>query len=469
MHSNLLDLPVELQLKIIEVLLQDKDSEAHVDDGKKDDDDHDDKEEEPIKIYHDLISWSCTCSYFRNLLSPDIFKTVKLVNDNNSGFSLYAVAKSPHNIHVKNLHFIGSAPSQEVVFPDSEMVLPRSVEALLSDLQQFSSLESLSIEFDKSLKSEYDEMDSDSRYDDDSIDQETPEQVFEDEQSEACRALMSRTYYALMHNKSHHFKYLQIKLLIWKNVSTFKNPAFHDFLSHFEQFTLSISEDLDVELHYNVTRGYRMLMGKLDEYFFDHLANVTTLSIKAPNEGPLGLEGWPFVPLPLSADQMPLLTTLHLEYIFVSPELIDFLVGHKHTLEELTLRHCAASTRDGSEADNGIYWSQFFSSLCSACPTQFRRFELLGDEIRPSEDAFDKEEKENVRTILRQDPGRLMFPYAYLTSLYGNLFYDHEESLAAFLKGEDQRSWNQLMRLVEGNAKEATTRASRNPELQVQS
>lgn len=155
-------------------------------------------------------------------------------------------------------------------------------------------------------------------------------------------------------------------------------------------------------------------MEKLDEYFFNHLANVTTLSIKAPNEGPLGLQWWPFVSLALSADQMPLLTTLPLNYIFVSPELINFLVGHKNTLEELTLRHCVASAGDRSNADNGIYWSEFFTALFSAYPIQFRDIKLLGSEISPSGDYFGAEENENVCTILRQDPGRKFLLYAYL-------------------------------------------------------
>lgn len=73
------------------------------------------------------------------------------------------------------------------------------------------------------------------------------------------------------------------------------------------------------------------------------------------------------------------LKTLHLEQIFASPELIDFLVGYKDTLEELTLRNCYASTENNAE--NGIYWSDLFDSLFSACPTRLRRFELTGREM----------------------------------------------------------------------------------------
>ncbi len=71
---------------------------------------------------------------------------------------------------------------------------------------------------------------------------------------------------------------------------------------------------------------------------------------------------------------MPLLKAMHLEHILASPELIDVLVGHKDTLEELTLRNCYASLRGLTKY--GIYWSQLFTSLFSAY--------CNGVEIRPS-------------------------------------------------------------------------------------
>ncbi|MCJ1427117.1 hypothetical protein MMC29_005020 [Sticta canariensis] len=175
---------------------------------------------------------------------------------------------------------------------------------------------------------------------------------------------------------------------------------------------------------------YPALMGKMDEYFFNHLANVTTLSIKAPEEMLLGLEWKNHKPLALKADQMPLLATLHLDYIFASPELIDFLVGHKDTLEELVLCNCYASP--GGQAKNGIYWFQFFTSIFSAYPTQLRRLELVGgDMCLVDKKFFTKEQYEKVFSVHQQDPERIRFPYAYLDDECGNLWYDIEKSLAS--------------------------------------
>lgn len=439
-------------------MLRDQDIETHANNHEeKGRDDHAEMQDEPIVIYHHLINWSSTCVYFRNLLAPDIFKTTKLVNKEKSGSSLNALATGPHSVHVKSLHFVGSAlgdaHSEEAAFSDIEGILPHSVDALICDLQRFPSLERLSIKFDYNFES-YQEwaegMDITAQV-------ETPDQVLEAEASAAWRALMSRTYSALIQNKSPHFKHLEIRQLIWKTVSTFSDAAFHDFLSHLEQFTLTIhGEDNGAGWKVNKTEEYPALMGKLDEYFFNHLANVTTLSIKAPEEGPLGLVGMNHAPLALEADQMPLLTILHLDHIFASPALVDFLVGHKNTLEELILRNCYASAGINALAENGIYWSEFFSSLFSVQPTHLRHFELVGNDMPfPSEGTLDKEASAELHATLEQIPDRILFPYMILDDKYGMLFYDDEQSLEAFSNGEDQTSWNRLMGLVERNAKEA--------------
>lgn len=81
-------------------------------------------------------------------------------------------------------------------------------------------------------------------------------------------------------------------------------------------------------------------MAKLDENFFffflDHLGKITTLSIKAPGERSLGLWGREPYHTPPRFTFGP--DTLNLENIYACPELIDFLVGYKGILEELTLR-----------------------------------------------------------------------------------------------------------------------------------
>ncbi|MCJ1262380.1 hypothetical protein MMC22_002250 [Lobaria immixta] len=458
MHCNLPQLPAELLRMIIGELLRWDDGEKFVG--------------EPVTIYHSLINWSCTCSYFRHLLAPHIFKSVKLVNKENSGSSLIKVAKGQHNVHVKELYFVGSAlgdvHSEATAFTDTEGIFPRYVRDLICELQRFPSLEKLSLGFD------YPPDDISARGWVEHIfteEEETPEQVLEAEASLAYRALMSRTFSALTQNKPPHFKHLEIRNLIWKDVSTYKQAAFHDFLGRLEQLTFSIHAKESLE-------GWKLdrsLMGKLDEYFFNHLANITTLSIKDPVVDCLWLDQTTYAPLALKVDQMPLLTTLHLEYILATPELADFLVGHKYTLEEVILRDCYASTGGSStyyldEIDNGIRWSQFFTSLVSACPAQLHRFELICSSLEClSSNLIDWEEGyENIRTMLRQNPRRVLFPYGVRDREW-LVRFDWRECLAAFLRGEDQRSWDRLQELVQGNAKKAAKSESKGAKLQVRS
>lgn len=62
----------------------------------------------------------------------------------------------------------------------------------------------------------------------------------------------------------------------------------------------------------------------------------------------------------------------------------------------------------------------------------------------------------NVRTILRKDPRRIFFPYAAIdmdpyTAINmqsGMLYHDWHKCFAAFFKGGDQRSWDQLMGMI---------------------
>ncbi len=75
-----------------------------------------------------------------------------------------------------------------------------------------------------------------------------------------------------------------------------------------------------------------------------------------------------------------------------------------------------------------------------------------------SEEILRKEEPDEgreARTILRQDPRRGSFPYAKLDGKHEMLFIDEEVTLAAFLRGEDQGSWERLIGLVEGNLMKA--------------
>ena len=172
--------------------------------------------------------------------------------------------------------------------------------------------------------------------------------VLEAKASVAWRALMSRTYNTLTKYKSPHFKHLDIRQLICKMVSTFSHAAFHGFLSHFEQFLLSIHGEKGAGRNISTTtKEYRTLMEKLDDLFFNHLSNLTTLS-----------------------------------NYFAAPELF---------------------------VNNRVPWSELFTSFFSACAAQLCCFELVGSETpSPSEEQSVVEGNQVVRTTEKPFIGNVL-------------------------------------------------------------
>lgn len=230
MSCKLVGLPFEL-LKMIHGMVQDDHIKT---DGFEYH--HKENQHEKLRIHIDLIHWSSTCSFFRDLFAPDVFRVVKLINDEKSGSSLDAVSRSRHRSHVKELHSIGStlgpAHGHKTAFSDTKGILPGSVVAVLSDLQRFSSLERLSINLN------YDLVSSD-RSTQDMADSKVNAEVIKDE--EAWRALIFETYSALSQNEPHCFKHMEIRRhLTWEKVSTLRHVDFLSFLGQFEHFILSI-------------------------------------------------------------------------------------------------------------------------------------------------------------------------------------------------------------------------------------
>lgn len=459
MPCRMVDLSAELHLKIIEDLLQDnqcqdKDTKAHNGNTRS--------RQGTVPIHRDLLSWSCASLYFRDLLAPYIFKSIELCNGEKSGTSLIALAKSRHKEYVKELHFIGSAPGdakiEEDAFSDTVAIFPGSVDTILSDLQQFPNLETLSIEFAYHF--------DDHKEWDEGLDfgaqEETDEEVRDAEEDIAWRALMAKTYEALTRNTDLHLKALEIRQLVPKRVSTFSSQPFRDLLSHVERFRLSIyGQDNGAAWNINKGKEYCSLMSELDELFLDHLKSVIDVAIEAPAEGPLGLEGMSHVPLALKQQQMPSIKSLRLDYIFICPELVSFVLSHSKTLEHLSLVDCYAGIE--GLAENGICWQEFFDSLCNANLGKLSQIEvspadqpLSDSEVYPTlaKDEEVPEEVHEAREILERDPSRRLFGYASLDDKYGMIFENDEENLASFQRGEDQASYDCLLRKIDANKAE---------------
>lgn len=161
----------------------------------------------------------------------------------------------------------------------------------------------------------------------------------------------------------------------------------------------------------------------------------------------VGVEG-----LVCDLERFPSLERLSLKFYYKFESLTEWGGGkgtlcHKDTLEELSyaarlLRLIGA----GGNADSGIYWSQFFTSLVSACAARLRRFGLFGSVMSMSnEQQLGEEENRQVPAMLRQDATRILFSYVSVDPDEWMLFSNWEECFGAFLKGEDGRSWDRLI------------------------
>ena len=471
MPCHFVDLSPELQLKITDELRHDINADEIQDD--KEPDPYDSNAEKPDEKkerkerqsrgnrVHDLLNWSCTSRFFRNLLAPYIFESISLFNTDRSGSSIYALSRSEQNRHVKELIYVGRAPGDahrdEKEYSDTEAILPRSVDSVLSNLGSFPNLENISVEFPYKF-ADYSEWDEGL---DLCAEEEPDEAVVSEESKVAWRALMAKSWDALMQNKGKKYKCLQVRKLGPIKVSNFNHVDFHKFLGRFERFELSIyGEDNGAGWSINKVELYTVLMGKLGIYFFDHLTSVTELTIKAPEEGPLGLQGTSHAPLELRKGQMPALRTLFLEYILIGQELIDFLIDHVNTLESLSMLRCSADVN--GLAEDGIPWSHFFNALINAEFERLCHFDLLSDKIPLTRaEKYGEEEDEvevseqvkNVRQVLKDDENRRLFPYTTLCDKYGAIYQDDKQNLDAFERGEDQASYDRLIVIINKNMK----------------
>lgn len=480
MSCSLVNLSDELHLKIIHELLKHDEllhQKSLEPDPQQDPQDRDDE----FQYHRDLMNWSCTSQYFRNLLTPYIFRSIKLRNDEKSGASVDAVLRGPHGDLVRELYFLGTIPP-DIANPDGDdkdeeplaqgfyekseeaeeedetpitITLPPVVDTLLSDLRQFPNLESLSIGFAYPYECPFDDY-----YDAEGImDKENPEAA------RAWKALMRTTYQTLLRNKVLQLRAVEIRKFVWTFTDPYESPDFHDFLSQVEHFTLSVRGGNNGACWcVNTCDGYLECVAKFDELFFDHLTSATSLTLRAPEEGPIGLEGMRHARLALEKEQMPLLTSLHLEHIFICQELADFIISHTDTLEQTTLHECNSSVH-GLQDNEGFYWSHFFDALHAADLKRLSRFEisphnapLTFDEAmdrsynREPEERAEPDNVQQIRRVLSTDAKRRAFRYAHLDEKYGACDEFEEEIQAAFERGEDQVAFDRLMERVDANA-----------------
>jgi hypothetical protein len=177
------------------------------------------------------------------------------------------------------------------------------------------------------------------------------------------------------------------------------------------------------------------------------LHNVLELVLKATIYAPLGIKRWGYESLGLSAHQMLLLKHVHLEWIFICLELVDFILSNLTTLESASLHDCKGSPGSTDLDESCLPWRLFFRAISNAKPSKLRQFTVTSLTVVP-----EVEITPIVREVMQSNPERGMFQYSYLEEEDGWVLLDEEEIIDSFLSGEDDKAYDELMAIINANA-----------------
>lgn len=405
----------------------------------------------------DKVSLSATCKYWRAQLAPDIFRTIRLTNDERVARSVLSAVEA-HGQYTTTIEFKSRCGFGAESMPPA--LPPAAVKVLQGHLTP--NLKTVRINFDYDFNSDeaWDTFEAGSIYV--FQDSETEEYVREMEEAWQWRALMNETWRALAANM--HVRELIIDDFVAKWTSTFRTEEFRQFLSRLESARFDfLGLDNGVGWKTNKMPGYMDFISELDSSFFHHMTGLKHLTIIASD--PIGLEGNNHTPLGLKPGYLPLLESLKIRRCFVGPELVSFIQDHAQVLKSLDIRDCVSGgtvdPEDYSSADNGITWTEFFDAVYKAKPALTGLNAGVGyllneGDLEPDYRLEDyPEDWPEIRQKVKADPSLRLLVYGSLDSKYGGLSLDYEVNEEQFERGNDQRAFNRLMGLVNENAAKA--------------
>lgn len=454
---SLLDLSAELQLLVIEYL------------------DTPSTPCDPPAAYYapktsrNVASLSSCCRTLHRLAAATLYRNICLRNGEKSGNSLQAVAKSPWTADlVRELNFEAHIDLDEVreeqPNPLSSQALPSSVVQVLSHLDRFPRLETLTVQF---KCGETEELDRDAVaphvY---GIWSEPPDpfrnfaELKRNEQKSDWKAMMARTYDAISNSdRPSALTTLELRNVLPSGVSSFTTEAWRTFLRTLKVFRLSLHGTTE---EFNIADGYLGFIENLD-LLFSQLASVTEFQFAATESGLPGVSGTLHAILPLNIKDMPMLQVFELRFCFISERTARAIAGHVKTLKRIALEDCySAATCE--LAQEQTTWATFFNIIADSLeaiedpPLEafFVSPRILGIGREPDGDyppgsvpvEGDERQIELARSISRTEPHRRPFDYAGPDLKYGFLSADEEQNLDAFLAGHDQIAYDRVMDIV---------------------
>ncbi|KAJ0414902.1 hypothetical protein BJY00DRAFT_294250 [Aspergillus carlsbadensis] len=409
-----------------------------------------------ISYLRDLIPLSSTCSQFRDMLAPRIFKRITLHNTAKSALAIQAIGLGNSAACVQELQYICTHTGSWDHGPTIEELYPPELGPALSNLACFTSLERLGIHFafegDQNLWQLLDDELAEEFYSDAGVAEErAAEEPWRELVGSSFRAIASGYGAQRSLNVPHT---LAIHGLAPTALPIYYEPAWGHFLSRVKSFTMTIPYLENGAGWCVITMpSYSGFAEYLGSWFFNHLRSAESISFDPAETGTLGDTRDRYdASTGLHDANMPNLRSVDLGNLALCDELVDFLVRHSQTLESITLRDC-----NGFEGT--MRWKHFFESLIAASPPRLRNLEIIHEDQDDKErmlvldnDWADREVVERVLRKIEREPGVRPFPYASLSDKYGSRFPDFDMAAQYFLEGEDDRVHKELMAIVERNA-----------------
>lgn len=413
----------------------------------------------------DLINLCCCCKTLRNLAAPKLFLRLRLQNTNKSGKSLLALADSTWADRVQELHFEGRSELEEDDPDDpTEGDLPAPVQEVLSHLERFPQLATLSVRFvfGDTPNEDYEAVANSFYVFDDYARFRDGDELRKLEKTVGWKDLMAKTYTAIARNEHGSPATLELLEVVPAGISPWTTEAWATFLGSVKKFKLSL---------YNYENGAGWCCNTSDSYvafvenldlLFEHLTSVTDFRLTTKGCGAPGVGGHHRAALPFNANHMPLLQNFELESCFISERLARLIASHSQTLKEIKLTDCFSGAGD-SYADEQTTWEAFLTIVGNAIGSVEENVALEKLFISPAnlcekeycavsegvEIEGSAEEVELVRRSLQDDPRRRMFAYGYMDDKYGYWGADKEHNLATFLAGQDQAAFDRLMAIID--------------------
>jgi hypothetical protein len=327
-------------------------------------------------------------------------------------------------------------------------VFPLAVADVLSNLQHFACLRTLSIRFstnfDKAPWLMNDEWRASSA---------SSEEVLAAETRDLVHSLMNQTYGVLSRNVKHRIIALQLRDMKSVEVSAFHSEAFHIFIHSIQRFELSMKS---YEPYYE---GHLRFTSRLGLYFFDHLQSVVDFASKVTQCDTIGIPESRYESLILSRHHLPFLKRLRLDWVFIGPSLVEFLVRKSATLECISLHECSARVRHASIrghdlGEHGVHWRELFTGISDAKPSRLRQFILTPHitvhnvALAVSKGRIPSEDSEAVQGY----PENRSFSYVYFNWEQGGMCLDRQKFIQSSVHGDDQKAYESLMETVGANA-----------------